>query len=401
MSPRNRRIALWGTLAIGLLAGLVYAFLPRAVPVDLVTAARGPLVVTLDEEGTTRVRDVFVVSAPVAGRARRIGMEVGDVVIAGETEVAEIEPVDPALLDIRSETEAQAAVRAAESARVRAESEVERARAELDFAEAELQRQQGLRDRGASSVRDLDAADREQRTSRAALATARASLQTAIFELDRARARLVSSPADHDDHDECACIPIRAPVSGRVLRVLHKSEGVVHAGEALIEIGDPSELEIVVDLLSADAVKVEVGMTALIEEWGGGETLQGRVRRVEPYGFTKVSALGIEEQRVNVILDLVDSSERWQRLGHGYRVEARIVVWESGDVLKLPLSAPFRDAERWAVFVEEGGRARLRPIERGRHTGLEVEVRSGLEVGERVVRYPSDRVADGVRITAR
>jgi len=396
----------WGGLAAVLAAFLVYAFRPQPVPVDYAEAQRGRLTVTVDEEGETRVRDVFVLSAPVAGRARRIEIEAGDEVVAGETVVAEIEPVDPSLLDVRSERESEAAVRAAE--------------AEFEFAQRELARQKQLGLRGVASARDLDAAEKAFRTARASLENARAALLARSFEYDRARAQ--AERPRKDPRGEALFIPVHAPVSGRVLRVLRQSAGVVQPGEPLLEIGDPQDLEIVVDLLSADAVRVEPGQEVLIEQWGGGQMLHGRVRRIEPYGFTKVSALGIEEQRVNVVIDLSDSPEQWQRLGHGYRVEARIVLWRGENVMKLPLSALFRvqdgasagsaesgsgAAERsaasadWAVFVVEKGRARLRPVSRGRHNGLEVEIQSGLEPGERVVLHPSDRVMDGVRVVAR
>ncbi len=401
MTAQQRRFALWGVLALLLAVGLVFAFWPRAVPVDLATVERGPLLVTVDEEGETRVRDVHVLSAPVSGRLRRIEAEAGDEVVAGETIVAQIEPIDPTLLDVRSESEAKATVRAASAARDTAAAEVQRAEANLAYAQTELARQQNLMDRGAVSQRDLDAARREFRTTRAALETARAAFQERIFDLDRAQARLVSPIDTHKRGADCECIPLRAPVSGRVLRVMRESEGPVQAGDPLLEIGDPSDLEVVVELLSADAVKVQPGARAILEEWGGGEPLEARVRRVEPYGFTKVSALGIEEQRVKVILDFVEPREKWQALGHGYRVEARIVLWEGDDVLKIPLSALFRDGDHWAVFEADDGTAHLRELQRGRHTGLEVEVVSGLEAGDRVVLYPSDRVSDGVSVVPR
>ena len=401
MNLRQRRWSLWGALAALLALGLVFAFRPRPVPVDLAAAARGALVVTIDEEGETRVRDVHVLSAPVSGRMRRIEAEAGDQVVAGETIVAEIEPIDPTLLDVRSESEAQAAVRAAEAARDLAAAEVERAEANLAYARTEWERQRSLIERGAASQRDLDSAQREFRTSRAALETARAGYQERIFELDRARARLVSPLDSRERHGVCECIPLRAPVSGSVLRVLRESEGPVSAGDPLLEIGDPSRLEVVVELLSADAVRVAPGARAILEEWGGERPLEARVRRVEPYAFTKVSALGIEEQRVNVVLDLVDPEEHWRALGHGYRVEAKIVLWEGSEVLKLPLSALFRDGEAWAVFAVEDGVAQRRRVERGRHTGLEAEILSGLDEGETVVLYPSDRVESGLRVMPR
>lgn len=401
MSPARTRIVLWASLCVLLVGALAWAFLPRPVPVDLAEARRGLLRVTVDEEGQTRVRDVFVLSAPVAGRAKRVDLDVGEPVTAAETVVVEIEPIDPTLLDARTEIEGEAAIRAAEAALEFARSEVARAEAELEFARTELERQSRLREQGIVAERALDSAQREYRTRRAALDTARAALQERSFDLDRARARLVPPLEAEDPHGYCECIPIHAPVSGRVLAVLHESAGVVSAGEPLVEIGDPTDLEIVVDLLSADAVRVEEGQRVIVEEWGGEHPLEGRVRRVEPLGFTKVSALGIEEQRVNVIVDLESPREEWQRLGHGYRVEVRIVLWEQGDVLALPLSAFFRQDDGWAVFVVEDGVARARPVERGRETKLEAEVVSGLSAGETVVLYPNDRVADGVSVVAR
>ena len=402
MELRRRRMIFWGGLTSLLLLFLVFAFRPQPVPVDFADVTRGRLTVTVDEEGETRVRDVFVLSAPVAGRVQRIEIEVGDEVVAGETVVAQIEAVDPTLLDVRSETEAQAAVRAAE--------------AEVDFASRELTRQKQLAQRGVASARDLDSAEKANRTARASLENARAALQAHTL------ARTVRKGRAPNDAN-CVCVPVVAPVSGRVLRVVRESAGVVTPGEPLLEIGDPRDLEIVVDLLSADAVRVEAGQEALIEQWGGGDVLHGRVRRVEPYGFTKVSALGIEEQRVNVILDFTDPPEKWQRLGHGYRVETRIVLWRGDDVVKLPLSALFRGdngvqhgkdgaatgdaaqreiaAADWAVFVEKKGHARLRRVSRGHSNGLEVEITQGLEPGEKVVLHPSDRVVEGVGVESR
>ena len=408
MTLAQRRRLFWGGLSLLLLLFLGYALRPTPVSVDFAQAERGRLTVTVDEEGQTRVRDVFVLSAPVAGNMRRIGLEVGDEVVAGETVLAQIEPVDPTLLDVRSESEAQASFRAAE--------------AELEFATRELTRQKQLGEKGVASARDLDAAQKAFLTARASLENARARLQARDLQRESAAHRGTKGAGSGSD---CACIPVRTPVSGRVLRVVRESAGVVNPGEPLVEIGDPADLEIVVDLLSADAVRVQPGQEVMIEQWGGGELLHGRVRRIEPYGFTKVSALGIEEQRVNVLIDLVDPPEKWQRLGHGYRVETRIVLWRGENVLKLPLSALFRASDGagavhdegvsagagaaarsaaaadWAVFVEQKGKARLRPVARGQSNGLEVEITAGLEPGERVVLHPSDRVADGVRLEAR
>jgi HlyD family secretion protein len=403
MTLALRRVLIWGALAALLGGGLTYAFWPEPVPVDLGEVARGPVRVTVDEEGRTRVKEVYVVSAPVAGRMRRIETHVGDAVVAGETVLATIEPTAPTFLDVRSRTQAESAVRAAEAAKALADAELVRARAELDFANADYERAKTLAERETISQRALDSAELEVKTRQAAVSTAQASLRVKTFELETARASLIVPGNDETSGQEAGscCVEVRAPVSGRVLRVLQESESVVPAAAPLIEIGDPQDLEIEVDLLSRDAVKIKEGAAVLIEDWGGGTTLAGRVRRVEPYGFTKISALGIEEQRVNVIIDFTDPLDKWRRLGHGYRVETRIIVWEGTDVLNVPLGALFRHGDAWAVFVDSEGRARLRPVAIGRFNSREAQVLEGLSVGERVVLHPSDRVKDGVPIVAR
>lgn len=401
MKANQRRLILWTVLGGTVVLALVIAFRPQAVPVDVEVAERGTLVVTVDEEGETRVRDVFVLSAPVAGRMLRIEAEAGDEVIANETVIAEIEPVDPTFLDFRSEAQAQAAIRAAESARTLAQAEVDQAEAELEFARAEVERARELIVDNTISQRALDDAERNHKTAKAAYATTLAGLQVRNFELERARAELLSPAEVRLRRGDCECVPISAPVDGSILQILQESEGVVPAGEPLVEIGDPADLEIVVDLLSADAVKVAAGQRVVIEGWGGETAVAGRVRRVEPFGFTKISALGIEEQRVNVIIDFTSPREQWERLGHGYQVDLRIVLWEGVDVVKLPLTALFRDGDQWAVFIESDGRAQRRQVEIGRRNGLEAEIIGGLKTGERVIMHPSDKVADGVRVTGR
>jgi HlyD family secretion protein len=357
--------------------------------------------VTADDVGVTRVHDVFTLSAPVTGRVRRIEAHVGDPVVANETVLAQIEPGDPEFLDPRSEAEARAAVQVAESARVLAAAEVERAIAEFEFARAENARTRKLLREGTVSERDSDAAERAYKTTKAGLATAQAALQVASFELEQVRARLISPIASRAPFDECDCIAVKAPVSGRVLRIVDPSERVVRTGEPVVEIGDPHDLEIVVDYLSTDAVRIAVGAPVSIEDWGGDQPLAGVVRRVEPFGFTHVSALGIEEQRVNVVIDLTSPYELWEPLGHGYQVETRVVLWEADVVVAVPLTALFRDGERWAAFVVNGGRAELRHVDLGQTNGLTAEIRSGIEPGESVVVHPSDRVRDGVRVAAR
>ena len=401
MSAGMKRAVFWVVVLSALVGAIVWSFRPQPVPVDFATLEAGPLVVTVDEEGKTRVRDVFVVSAPVAGRARRTKLEVGDAVTAGETMVAEIEPSDPAFLDDRARAEAQAEVARAAAALTLAIAEVDQAQAEIDFARAELERARRLAETGTISNRAVDDALRVFRSRRAVLATARASVQVSEHTLVRARSRLTSPALSAPRGQDCECVVLKAPVSGRVLEIHRESEGVVSAGTALLSVGNPSELEIVADLLSTDAVKVAPDMRVIVEGWGGEQPLEGVVERVEPFGFTKLSALGIEEQRVNVVIGLGGDRSRWHSLGHGFRVEVRIVVWESDAVLTVPLTGLFRSGDGFAVFVDDAGVARLRSVRIGQRAGLKVQVLEGLEPGTRVVVSPSDRIRDGVLLTAR
>lgn len=401
MTARWRRLVTWTGLFGLLAAGLVYSFWPRPILVDMTLAERGTLVVTADEEGETRVRDIFVVSSPLAGRVRRIEAEVGDRVVAGESVVAQLEPTDPAFLDVRSEAEARAAIRAAEAAKTLTEAKLREAAAELDFARTDVERARQLIRNNTISLRRLEDAERVFKTRTASLATLQAEIKIRDYELEIAQARLVSPIESRLQSEECPCISIPAPVTGQVLRLIRESAGVVDAGQGLLEIGDPKDLEIVADFLSADAVRMEAGQRVLIEDWGGDRTLAGRVRRVEPYGFTKVSALGIEEQRVNVIIDFTDPLEERARLAHGYRVEVRVVLWENDAVIRLPLTALFRQDGDWHVFVAEDGVAQLRPVRIGQSNGLEAEIAEGIAPGDQVVLHPSDRIAEGVRVASR
>ena len=396
-----RRLWFWLPAFIALAGALAWLFRPQPVSVDLATVERGPLQVSVSDDGETRVRDMFVVSAPLAGYMRRIELEAGDGVAAGETIVARIEPSDPSFLDRRSEAEVRAGIRASEAALVHAAAELRRAQAERDFAVTELKRYEGLAASRTISQNDLESARRRARTAEAAVDEAVAGLRVSESELERAKARLMAPGRNGDRSADCDCVTVKSPVSGRVLQVLAESEGVVASGAPLVEIGDPGKLEIVTDLLSTDAVKVRTGQRALIESWGGDHALEGVVRRVEPYGFTKISALGVEEQRVKVVIDLAEPAERWRHLGHGYRVEPRIVLWESKDVLKVPLSSLFRQGGDWAVFVSRDGRARLQTVTIGNMNGIDAEVLKGVAAGDAVVVHPSDRVSDGARIEQR
>jgi HlyD family secretion protein len=391
---------MWGVILGILVVALAFSFRPRPVMVDLFEIQPGPLVVTLDEEGETRVHDVYSLSAPVAGRMQRIDWHVGDPVTANATVVAKIEPVDPVFLDARSEAQVRATIQASEAARELAKAQVRDAQAQYEFARAEYTRMQELVVEGSVSRRDLDSAERDFKARRAGLETARAALQVRNFELELARASLVSPRETQQPREDCDCIPITAPVSGSILQITNRSGRVVREGDVLMQIGDPRDLEIVVDYLSMDAVKIEAGQRVMIDNWGGDAPLEGRVRRVEPFGFLKVSALGIEEQRVNVIIDFA-SDEGWERLGHGYQVESRVVLWEADDILAVPLTALFRIDDGWGLFVEDQGRARLRRVDLGQRNGVVAQIRDGLQAGDSIVSHPSDRVVDGVRIASR
>ena len=399
MTTASRRLTVWGFIALLVAGALVYAFRPQPLPVDLAAVEERRLTVTIEEEGEAEVREVYGLSAPVGGRLLRIKAEVGDRVVAGETELARIEPAAPAFLDLRSESEARATVEAARSARDLAQAEVTRSQAELAFAETELTRARSLFSRGTVAKRQLDEAERAHRVAAADLLTAQASFDMRQHELEVAEARLLSPEQTLEEPQACACVVLRAPVDGEVLQVLRESETVVSPGDTLLEIGDPRDLQIVVDLLSEDAVKIAPGQTAVISGWGGPD-LSAVVRRIEPYGYTKVSALGIEEQRVDVLLDLADPPESWQRLGHGYRVDVAVVMHDA-TALTVPLGALFRDGDRWMVFREEEGRARAVAVEIGHRNQTHAELLGGLSAGDRVVLYPTDRVSEGSLIEQR
>jgi HlyD family secretion protein len=390
-----------GTLLVSLLA---WAFWPRPELADLAVIERAPLQVTLDEEGETRVRDRFVVSAPLAGRVLRIELEPGDPVEAGKTVLATFQPQTPTLLDARSRAEAEAGARAARASLERARADRDRAGAELEFAEAEVERFRRLAADRIVSEEELESAELEARSRTEALEAAEFAAQTARYQLEVARARLLEGSAlggNPHGGEVGSPISLYSPVDGVVLRRLRESEAVVPAGEPLLEVGEPEKLEIVADYLSADAVKIRPGGRVLIEEWGGEGRLEGVVRRVEPSGFMKVSALGVEEQRVNVVVDFVDPPEARSGLADGFRVELRVVLWEGEEVLQVPTGILFRNDDDWVVFAVEGGRARLRKVEIGRQGGLVAEVLSGLEEGDRVILHPGDSVVDGLRVDSR
>ncbi|MGC4085111.1 MAG: efflux RND transporter periplasmic adaptor subunit [Vicinamibacterales bacterium] len=390
---RNGR--LW--FAVLVVAGLMaVAMWPKTIPVETTTLARGPLLVTVDEEGRTRVRDRFVVGAPVAGRVLRIELEPGDAVHAGDV-VAQLRPEQPALLDARSRAEAEAAVTSARAAAGRARADEQRARTTLAQAERELARLKELIAESLATAQQLDAREADVRTAQEQVNAAVFAARAAEADVERAQARLAPVQADRSGR----VVPVTAPVDGVVLKRVRESETIVPAGDPLLEIGNPQQLEIVVDLLSLDAVKVQPGARVLVDQWGGDRTLEGKVRRVEPSGFTKISALGVEEQRVNVIVEFSDPGDAWRALGDGYRVEARIVIWEAKDVLKVPTGALLRSGESWAVYAVRDGRAHQIAVSLGHQNGQEAEVTGGVDAGEVVILHPGDTVADGIRVEPR
>jgi HlyD family secretion protein len=395
-----RKIVLY-TVPVALIAAFAIALRPSPLPVDLAAVERGPLRVTLEEEGETRVRERFVVSAPFAGRVLRIEMEPGESVRAGETLLATLRPGTPSLIDARSRASLEARVGSAEAALARARAERERSRAELRFAESDLKRQKTLGNQGIVSRETVESAELGVDTRRATLAAADSEIQAAQHELEAARAALLETGAAGDGGATSGIFELRAPVDGVVLRRLRESESVVAAGDPLVEVGDPRDLEIVADLLSTDAAQLRPGHRVEIEQWGGGEVLQSRVRRIEPSGFTKVSALGVEEQRVWVVMELIDPPERRPSLGDGFRVEVRVVLQDLKDVPQIPTSALFRDEAGWKVFAVDNGKAVRRAVEIGHQNGLAAEVRSGLKEGDQVILHPSADVKEGAEVQGR
>ena len=396
-----KRLLLWSIPTAILLGVFVVLLRPRAELVDIIEVSAKPMVVTIDEEGEARAREIFTISAPVRGRLLRTSLKEGDSVIAGQTTVAEIEPSEPEFLDPRSQAQSEAARDAATAARDLAAAELKQAQAERDYALAEVERARELYRKGTVPRQRVDDAERAAQTTQALAEAATANLNVKDFELNRAQASLITPSQSQDHRSPCACVTLKSPIDGRVLRVLQKSETVVMPGTPLLEVGDASDLEIVADMLSEDAVKVQPGQKVIIDRWGGANTLNAIVRVVEPIAFTKVSALGIEEQRVNVVLDLVDPVETRQSLGHAYRVNIHVVTWQSDDVKTISLTALFRQGDQWSVYVDNDGVAETRAVRIGHTAGLDVEVLDGLDVGERVVMHPNDRLQDGTRIASR
>jgi HlyD family secretion protein len=380
---------------------LLVAFWPRPLAVESTDVTRGPLIVTVNEDGRTRIRDRYVVSAPLGGHLQRVMLRPGDRVQKGVTLLASIQPERPQMLNARELAQAEARVKAAQAAVKRSEKSHNAARAGLDFTTAELTRARSVARNKVISRSELENAEMLFRTRTEELAAARYAEEIARFELELAQAALDFARPAEDDPRPAADLQIHSPIDGNVLRLLHESAQVVDAGTAILEVGDPTDLEVEVDVLSSDAVRIRPGARVWLDHWGGTRRLEGRVRLVEPSGYTKVSALGVEEQRVNVIVDLVTPADQREALRDGFRVEASIVIWENASVLQIPNSTLFRHGNRWAVFVITNNRAELRPIEIGHHGTTDVEVLHGLQVGEKIVTHPNDRLRNGMRVALR
>jgi len=396
MVTLNFRTVFWGGAALILVALLAYAFRPQAVLVDMAEVTRGPLRVFVRDEGRTRVREAYVVSAPLGGRLLRVDLKAGAPVQAGAV-VASLGPAAPDLLDDRMRREAEAAVRSAQEALTATGAELERTEVQLIQADVELERAEALRARDAVSPEAFERTRLQAEIARAGAAAARAAVRMRQAELEAARARLTQPVPGRG----AGMVQIRAPVSGRVLRVLQESESVVSPGAAIMEIGDPGDLEVVAELLSSDAVQVATGAAVDIQAWGGDTLLRGRVLTIEPSGFTKVSALGVEEQRVNVVIGFVDEPATRSALGHGYRLEVGVTAWEAADVVQAPVGALFREGGQWAAFKVDGSRARLTRVEVGRNDGRTAQIISGLDPGDRLILYPGQTVSDGARVKNR
>jgi HlyD family secretion protein len=394
---RALRRGLLGGVIVAATAGAVMALRPRPVPVDVGHVARGPLTVAIEESGMTRVKDRYVVSTPVTGTIARLRLDPGDSVREGDA-LAEVAPALSPLLDARTRAEAEARLGAATSSLGQARAQTARASAARELADRDLARVKALAAAGSLPVQALEQAEFDARMRADEVSSAEFAGKVATEEVRIARVALGQGG---DGAGKSGHVDVLAPASGRVLRVHQKSAGVVQAGTPLVEVGDPAALEVIVDLLTTDAVQVRPGTAVVLQGWGGDAPLAGRVRLIEPSGFTHPSALGVDEQRVNVIVALTDPRERWASLGDGYRVEARLVLWQSADVLKVPLGAIFRHGDGLAVFRVEGGVARLTPVTIGHRGETEVEVLAGLPAGADVAVHPGDRVKDAVRVEAR
>ncbi|HXN06962.1 MAG TPA: HlyD family efflux transporter periplasmic adaptor subunit [Nitrospiria bacterium] len=394
----------WLKKYYGILAGLAIIFIlvlifwPKPVEVEVSTASLGSFQQTVREDGKTRTRNRYVVSAPLSGTLQRIALKAGDSVEKDQI-VAVLIPSVPPLIDVRTGKELRERVGSAESSKKRAETSVERAKVSLDHARSEYERIRELANNNFVSKQDLEIADLAVKLGTKELEAAIFQSHGAEHDLEGARAALaryqreaVTGKSSGENWE------IRSPVSGKVLRVFQENEGVVNSGAPILEMGNPEDLEIVVDVLTSDAVLIQPGAEVSIQRWGGNEPLKGRVRLIEPSGFTKVSALGIEEQRVNVIIDIISPVEKWRSLEDGFQLDAEIITFRSNNAVTLPASSLFKEADQWSVYLFSNGRIKKRSVVISHRSGLEAMVEKGIEPGEKVVIYPGDAVKDGIRV---
>lgn len=393
----SRKLLFWAVIG-GLVLMMVYALQPRPVEVETGVVHQGPLTVYVSEEGKTRIRNRHIVAAPVAGSMQRVTLKPGDAVKAGETVLTRIEPTLSPLLDARARSQAQARVDAAAATRSRTNEDIEMSRTGLKYAQANWDRVKNNTDKGTISATDRDTFEREAEMKTREVRSAEFALQVADFELAQAKAALqqIDKPSA-----EGAFIEVRAPVSGVVLRVQQESATIVAPGAAILEIGDPTDLEIEAEILSRDAVTIKPGALVTVEQWGGDEPAKARVRRVEPAAFTKVSALGVEEQRVLVLSDLVEQTPALKALGDRFRVEVRVAVWHSDDALLVPAGALFREGSDWKTFLFSGGKAKAVVVKAGHTDGKLTQVVEGLKKGDEVLMHPPDTVRDGTSVVKR
>lgn len=395
-SRRKKQIIISG-LAIALLLVIIYGFWPKPIPVDVATVTRGPMEVTVEEEGKTRVKDRYVISAPVSGLLQRIDFDSGDRVKEGMI-VARIQPGSPGLLDERQLEVSNARLNATQAALAQAKESLRLADEEAAYAQKELVRVKGLHQNGAGTDQDLDQAVIANQRAQSNKTSAEFGVKIAEHELESAQAAVKWARQLKPNNE---ILDIRAPVNGYILNVPNQSERPIMTGEPLMEVGDLQSLEVRVDVLSPDAVQIRPGTLTRIMRWGGDSTLDGRVRVVEPAGYTKISALGVEEQRVPVIVDFTSDEKDWNRLGDGYRVVVDFIIWKGDDVLQVPTSSLFRSGKEWALFMTKNGRAQRRIVQVGHQSGLTAEILNGVKTGDNVLTHPDERIENGVRVKPR
>lgn len=392
---------LWGILILGSIGGLAVLFGPDPLQVDMGIAEHGPMSVTVTAEGRTQVFDNYEISAPIAGELGRINLQPGDHVTANKTLLAVIYPSQPQFHDERSQAELQAKVAAAQAQYDKTVTEVDRAEEQYKFAITKMKRYKQLDAKGVISRQEMDQIEMEAKIQKSALKAARKAIKQHEAELNAVKASLIDPSNTTIVKSKRKTVKVYSPVSGRVFKILKESETQVTPGMPLIVLGDATKIEIVLEMLSEDAVKVQEGAEAVLHSWGG-KTINAKVKLIEPFGYTKVSALGIEEQRVHVLLSFTDPPEIWNKLGDGYRVNAKIVVWKNDNVLKLPMGALFRDGAEWATFVvDDSGVAQLKHIQVGHINDIEAEILDGIDKDAKVILHPSDLVANGVPVRSR